>query len=615
MADKAISELVRASIITAADLFVMQQDNTAKCLPGQVLLNWLTAAADGHGGIADWKKIDTRGLVDTYRVTMADTTTFDYYVTNGKAISSVEQTSVSGLTRTYTIAFNDGTTQQFTVTDGRAISSVKQTAVSSLTRTYTISFNDGTAQSFEITDGRSFVRMEKTKTNGLVDTYTIFCNDGSTETLTVTNGEKGDKGDRADIWVRYASQSPTESSHNFGELPDTWIGIASGHNMDAAPTDWQQYTWYQWKGDKGDPGDPATLVSSEIRYQAGDSGTILPSGSWLESIPAVTPGKFLWTRQVVRFNTGAPITSYSVSRFGIDGSGAVSTVAGVAPDPNGNVPLTADDVKALPNGGGTMNGPINMNGQPIEGLNAPTNNNQAANMGFVNEQMKKAAPYNYAHNSDFTQFVAQAGVGGKHGIQSYAGDRWILNDGTVTGDAREDGNGYRNIKLNGTIRQKVANAPDNAHVAIEMISGTANSSYNNGEITITSSGGIIKNVLLCTAETLPEYRPRGYATELADCQRYFYKFDADANGMYFCAVANSDQIPGFLFHTEMHVAPTSNIIDLNVWDTRGFTSLINSISSKRATKGGFQYIQLTEKLPNNGSIAMIAEFLADIEEE
>ena len=615
MADKAISELVRASIITAADLFVLQQDNTAKCLPGQVLLDWLTAAADGHGGIADWKKIGTSGLVDTYRVTLADTTTFDYYVTNGKAISSVKQTSVSGLTRTYDIAFNDGTTQQFTVTDGRGILSVKQTSVSGLTRTYIISFNDGTTTSFEITDGRSFVRMEKTGTNGLVDTYTIFCNDGSTETLTVTNGEKGDKGDRADIWVRYASQKPTESSHSFGELPDSWIGITTGHNMDAAPTDWRAYDWFQWKGDKGDTGDPATLVSSEIRYQVGDSGTILPSGSWLESIPAVNPGKFLWTRQVIRFNTGAPITSYNVSRFGLDGSGAVSTVAGVGPDANGNVPLTADDVKALAIGGGTMEGHINMNGQPIEGLNAPTNNNQAANMGFVNEQVKKAAPYNYAHNSDFTQWVALKGIGGLHGVRAYAGDRWILDSGVVTGDAREDGNGYHNIKLNGTIRQRVVNAPNIAKVGIEMISGTANISYNNGEITITSSGGIIKNVLLCTAETLPKYQPKGYAVELAECQRYFYKFDTVANGMYFFAAANSDQIPGFLFPTEMHVAPTPNIIDLKVWDTRGFTSLINSISSKRSTKGGFQYIQLTEKLPNNGLIAMIAEFLADIEEE
>ena len=68
---------------------------------------------------------------------------------------------------------------------------------------------------------------------------------------------------------------------------------------------------------------------------------------------------------------------------GIDGSGAVSTVAGVSPDSAGNVPLTASNVGALPTTGGDMTGPINMNGQPISGLNAPTEATQAANKGYV----------------------------------------------------------------------------------------------------------------------------------------------------------------------------------------------------------------------------------------
>lgn len=390
-----------------------------------------------------------------------------------------------------------------------------------LVKTYRFTLADQTPIDIDVVDGRAIESVKPTSTNGLVVTYTITYNDGKTDTITVTNGEKGDKGDRADIWVKYASQKPTASSHSFGDIPDAWIGIAIGHNMDAAPTDWQQYTWFQWKGEKGDPGDPATLVSSQVTYQVGDSGKVTPSGIWSESIPTVPQGKYLWTREITQFNTGGPITKYSVARFGIDGSGSVSSVANISPDENGNVPLRASDVNALPIGGGTMEGAVNMNGHPISGLNDPTENDQAANMGFVNQQVREAAPYNYAHNSDFTQFVAQAGVGGKHGNQAYAGDRWILDSGTVSGSARTDGNGYHNIKLNGTIRQKVANAPDVANAAIEMISGTASISYNNGEITITSSGGIIKNVLLCAAETLPEYQRKGYGAELVECMRYF----------------------------------------------------------------------------------------------
>ena len=466
MADKAISELVAAPSVTPDSLFVLQQDGTAKKLTAQVLENWLVSFADGHGGIQSYELLKTVGLVKTYRFTLADQTPIDIDVVDGRGIESVKPTS----------------------------------------------------------------------TNGLVVTYTITYNDGNTDTITVTNGAKGDKGDRADIWVKYASQKPTASSHSFGDVPDAWIGIATGHNMAAAPTDWQQYTWFQWKGEKGDTGEPATLVSSQVTYQVGDSGTIIPSGSWQASVPSVTPGKFLWTRQVLQFNTGTPITSYSVSRFGIDGSGAVSTVAGVAPDLNGNVSLDASSVKALPIGGGTMEGAINMNGQPLSGLNDPTKDDEAANKWYVDaakkdaesytdEQVRKAAPYQYANNSDFTQFVAQAGIGGLHGTHAYAGDRWILDRGEVTGDARADSNGYTNITLNGTIRQIVENAPDVGTAAIEMVSGTADISYANGEITITSNGGVIKNVRLfrgnIAADNMPVYQPKGYDEELVVCQRYF----------------------------------------------------------------------------------------------
>lgn len=312
MADKAISELISAEQITATDMFVLEQNGTAKKLTGQVLLNWLTAAADGHGGIQSYKLLQTEGLVKTYRFTLADQSFMDIDVVDGRGIEDV------------------------------------------------------------ILDSR----------NGLVDTYRMIFNDGPAKYFTVTNGAKGDKGEKANIWVKYASQQPTASSHSFGDIPDAWIGISTGH-LSQAPTDWQEYAWFKWKGEKGDTGDPATIVSASITYQAGDSGTVIPSGSWSTSIPAVTPGRYLWTRQVLQFNTGIPITSYSVSRFGIDGTGAVSSVCNKSPDENGNVDLNAAAVGALSVNGGTMNGSINMNGQPISGLNTPTAADQAANKGYV----------------------------------------------------------------------------------------------------------------------------------------------------------------------------------------------------------------------------------------
>jgi hypothetical protein len=79
------------------------------------------------------------------------------------------------------------------------------------------------------------------------------------------------------------------------------------------------------------------------------SGTIVPSGSWSENVPSVTPGNFLWTRTQLTFNDGSTVTSYSVSRYGIDGTGAVSSVNGQSPDTNGNVSLTANNVPTADN--------------------------------------------------------------------------------------------------------------------------------------------------------------------------------------------------------------------------------------------------------------------------
>ena len=183
-------------------------------------------------------------------------------------------------------------------------------------------------------------KIEKVSTSGLKDTYRIYyAKDGTTTDFTVTNGEKGDKGDNSYIWIRYTGQKPTESSHSFGTTPDNWMGIYAG-NSATAPTDYTKYSWFKIKGEKGDTGDAATVKSRSVTYQVGSSGTTAPSGSWLQGVPTVPQGQFLWTKTDVTFNTGDTITWYSVSRMGIDGTGAVSTVCGVDPDSNGNVALT-----------------------------------------------------------------------------------------------------------------------------------------------------------------------------------------------------------------------------------------------------------------------------------
>lgn len=497
MADKSIDQLNAAEKIYATDLFVLQQSGSAKKLTGQVLLNWLTAAADGHGGIQSIAKLSTSGLVDTYRITLADTTTFDFVVNNGRDITGISKTGTSGLVDTYTISYNDGTTSKFTV----------------------------------------------------------------------TNGAKGDKGDNAYIWIKYASQKPTESSHSMGDTPDDWIGIYSG-NASTAPTDWKQYKWFRHKGERGDTGAPATLVSTEIVYQSSDSGTIIPSGAWSTSIPVVAQGKYLWKRTTRKFNSGEPEVSYDVNRMGIDGSGSVSSVAGVSPDSTGNVTLTAADVGALAVSGGDMTGEIRMNGQLISGLNDPTEDTQAARKGYVDTSVRKAAQRNLLDNSDFRNPVNQRGqTSYTSAYGGYTIDRWIanaaitlnVNTGSVT--ALSSGNTQNEIyqtianpdrllgktvtfAIKTDIGTFVANAtiPNNFTDSWVILGTTLVTDFGQIHIQVSdnsthmiltaiavkSGGGLTIHWAALyegtyTAETLPEYQPKGYGAELAECQRYFLK--------------------------------------------------------------------------------------------
>lgn len=152
----------------------------------------------------------------------------------------------------------------------------------------------------------------------------------------------------------------------------------------------------------------------------------------------------------------------------------------------------------------------------------------ASNAGTLDgKDSQYFTPYkNLVVNSDFEHWVAQIGLNAEHGTLTYAGDRWATDSGSVTGDKNASGDGYSNIALNGTIRQVIPDAPSVATPFINMVSGEAEINYDNGTLTITSNGGVIKNVLLLAGEwsTCPLYIGKGYATELHDCMRVFCTF-------------------------------------------------------------------------------------------
>lgn len=564
MADKAISELISADQITASDMFVLEQNGTAKKLTGQVLLNWLTAAADGHGGIQSIVKLGTSGLVDTYRITMADTTTFDFTVNNGRGVDSIV----------------------------------------------------------------------KAGTSGLVDTYAINYNDGTQGSFAVTNGAKGDKGDNQYVWIKYASQEPTASSHSFGDVPDNWIGVYSGASA-TAPTDWTQYQWFQIKGEEGDTGAAATLTSSSVVYQVGDSGTIIPSGEWVSSVPVVAQGKYLWTRITNTFNSGSPVVAYTVSRMGIDGLGSVVSVCGISPDDTGNVPLDASDLKALPISGGTMEGAVNMNGQTLNGLNAPTEETEAATKGYVDNQVSKAAPRNLLDNSDFRNPVNQRGLM-EYSANGYGIDRWASITGPTTVKVCD---GYVRVvaptnnigRFRQTFETGVVKLGRAYTLAVKLVNETVKISHgvfnDNGSLMcdVSSTLGFYvslysengtnifvqfgvqsgKSIELewialyegeYTIDTLPEYQPNGYGAELMECMRYFVRFGntQQNNHIGYAQAATTTVANGILaIPVPMRIQLPSVTVVGKVVLRHGVTDIeISSANVNSAASGPFIYVTL-----------------------
>lgn len=275
---------------------MLEQTGTAKKLTGQILENWLVALADGHGGIQTIEKTGTSGLVDTYTITYADTTTSTFTVKNGKAISSI-------------------------------------------TQYWAVSASNSTVPSQWYT-----TRQTMTVTNKYLWSYMHYAyNDGTSyDTPYSVIGVYGDTGAQTYVWIKYSAVFPT-SDADMADIPDKWIGIYVGLSS-TAPTSYTAYTWYQYKGEKGDTGDASEVTAQSVTYLEGTSGTVVPEGSWTTTVPSVTPGNYLWTRTQLTFNDNTSITAYSVSRFGIDGTGSVSSVNNQSPDTNGNVALTASNI-------------------------------------------------------------------------------------------------------------------------------------------------------------------------------------------------------------------------------------------------------------------------------
>lgn len=296
MADRPISALPEATSIQNEDLLLLQQGGVAKRISGETFLDLMSEKLRAHGGISTIEKTHVDGLVDTYTMTFADGSTYDYEITNGKTISSIEKTGTDVLVDTYTVQYNDGSSSTFQVTNGKGIS-----------------------------------RIDLITTIGLQDTYRVTYNDGSEFDYIVTNGEKGDQGDFVYVWIKYSTSYPSRNE-DMHDSPDNYIGIYTGFDT-SAPTSYLLYNWFEMKGEKGDHGEDLTIISTTIEYGTSPDSVVQPT-NWGSTLPTAPQGYYMWTRIKFNFSSGtASPWFYTCVKNGQDGQGGgnVQTVNGVSP--------------------------------------------------------------------------------------------------------------------------------------------------------------------------------------------------------------------------------------------------------------------------------------------
>ena len=159
---------------------------------------------------------------------------------------------------------------------------------------------------------------------------------------------------------------------------------------------------------------------------------------------------------------------------------------------------------------------------------------------------------NLLDNSDFRNPVNQRGQS-SYTANGYTIDRWMVYDGSITlfdGYVATTGQMYQFIAgLNLDTVYTFAIKNDSGICVVSCApSGEGVASLGNAKIKLTNSGEYAQVVIEpsegyatagaywaalyegeYTADTLPEYVPKGYGVELVECMRYYYKIHRDAD--------------------------------------------------------------------------------------
>ena len=209
-------------------------------------------------------------------------------------------------------------------------------------------------------------------------------------------------------------------------------------------------------GSDGAPGAPGAdgkdgangvgVSGSEVRYQASNSGTTAPTGSWLTSPPSLDAGQYLWTRTTITYTDGESTVSYSISMKGETGPQGLQGKPGADGQPRYTWLKYADT--------------------PTSGMSDLPDGKDYIGLAY-----NKTTPSESSNYSDYTwsKIVGEQGPQGVQGIPGPAGEdgstlyTWIKYADNASGGGMSDnpsGKKYIGLAYNKTVPTESSVASD-----------------------------------------------------------------------------------------------------------------------------------------------------------
>lgn len=375
----------------------------------------------------------------------------------------------------------------------------------------------------------------------------LYLGGRSSVKLTIQNAKAGDGSSIKSYKLSGGGYSSTAQMATFGPLN------AGAHTFTATVTDSRGRTGTATVSVTVQAYSAPTLSGISI-YRSDSGGTASESGGCiaLQATAAYTAlsGSNALTLQGRYRPVGGAWSAWTTMTSGnrlLLGEGALSATASYeaqiqATDTVGN---TASYAAIIPTASVTFNLKAGGKGAAFGKYAEGNGLELAADWGFHRDgRSLTPAPRNLLGNSDFSNPVAQAGLNGLHGTQKYVCDRWIswgadavFENGCMTTGSPYDQRVSRTIiDLAKTYTAAICLADG----TIKAASGTFAAGFGSYPLGIycmkadealgyvivrLNTGNSYRWAALYegsyTADTLPEYVPKGYAAELAECIRYY----------------------------------------------------------------------------------------------